>query len=1234
MEFRILGPLEVRDRGRPVELRGRKPRALLAALLLHPGEALAIDALIDALWGERPPPTARAALQNYVAQLRRALGPGLVVSRGGGYALEVVQEQIDLGRFERLTAEARASEGEATVESLRKALSLWRGAPLADIVFEPFAAREADRLEELRTAAHEDLIDAELSLGAGPGLVAELEGLVAAHPFRERLRGQLMLALYRSGRQADALEAYQDARRTLVEELGIEPSASLRELEQAILRQDACLASAGRPQASGVRQERREARRQLVTLLLAEIACPDNTDPELVHDSTVQALSRVVAVLEQHGAWIGQRAGDEVLAVFGIPRVYEDDALRATRAALELQVELARLSDALEAERRSRIDLRLGIETGEALVGVAETDSGFAAGPLIASAKRALAHARAGDVVAGRGTLRMLGEAAVVAAGEGRGRASRVLELREGPSLRARHLEAPLIDREPELAALSEAFAGVVEEGRCRLFLVVGEPGLGKTRLTRELLDRLEGTAAIFVGRCVAYGKGATFLPLAEIIRAVHERGALAELLAEDEHAELIVARLAHLAGADEPPVSGGETFWAASRLFESLASERPLVLVFEDLHWAEPTLLDLIDYTAERAAGAILLLGLARPELLEARSGWSEHEAAHLAPLSAAESDALLENLGSPTTPLRAEILDTAGGNPLFLEQLLAHARESSEGRPLPPSLDTLLASRLDRLAPGELAVLQRAAVVGREFSREVVSQLLPEDARPLIAEHLAAAMRKGLVHPGVESSFRFHHVLMRDAAYSTLPLIHRAELHERVARLLQTTPGYADELIGFHLEQACRYLAELGRGNDVDRIAPDAGDRLAAAGLRAAKTGDAHAASNLLTRAIDLLVPVEVVRRDLLTELGLVQWRAGDLRGVEDSLRAALAAAVSAGDRRAALRARVELAYLNLFRAPEGGIDDVRTQAAEAIPVLERAGDNRGLGAVWDILAHIEGGFRCRYRESAAAAERALEYFARAQWPLTACLQELTVGLYFGPEPVEDAISHCRDLLNHADRGGEAHVFLFQAGLEAMAGRLDAARRLASRSRATYDELGWVDKIWENYAPIAAEIELSAVQYPKAERLLEQSCRRLESWGEKTRLATQGARLGEALYRQGKLEEAARWANVAEAAAASYDVSAQFSWRALRAKGLARDGVFDDAETLAREAIEIASATDALTQRAHVLLDAAEVAALAGRPQAALSAAQEALDLLEEKRNVAGLEQARSFVAKLGNR
>jgi DNA-binding SARP family transcriptional activator len=1237
MDFRILGPLEVRDRGRPIELPRRKQRGVLAILLLQRGEAVSSDVLVDALWGEDPPPTARAALHNYIAQLRRALGPGLVLSRAGGYLLDISPEQVDVGRFERLTAEGRAASGEERVEKFREALMLWRGPPLADLAFEPFAANEASRLEELRTAAVEELIDARLSLGASAELVAELETLITEHPFRERLRGQLMLALYRAGRQAEALEAYQEARRALTDELGIEPSAPLRELEQALLRQDQSVAAPVRVATEMAASQ--EERRKTVTVLLVDVAYPVTLDPELLREKSLAVLKTMRGVLEGHGATIEQRSGDEVMAVFGVPRSHEDDALRAARAATELQTEITASVDVDEPDRKEGVELRVAIETGEVLAGADEAGHGFVAGPAITLARRLLQTARLGEILAGPATLELLGDAVVIERiGRGGRGGSRVLEIVEGVPTLQRHFEAPLVGRGAELAALHENFARAVDERVCRLVLILGEAGIGKTRLASELTTELNGDATVLVGRCASYGKGATYLPLAEIISQVRSRSGVRELLGGDEHAELIRARLAELNGKEGGSGSGGETFWAVRRFFEALAGERPLVLLFEDLHWAEPTLLDLIDYLAERVSDApILLLGLARPELLDERSEWVETEMTRLAPLSSEDGQQVIDNLGEVPAELRAQIVYTAGGNPLFLEQLLAHAVEDGEPKTLPPSLEALLASRLDRLEPGELSVVQRAAVAGREFSRKAVVHLLPDQEAVSVGAHLLALIRKGLIResrpePAHEDKFHFQHVLIRDAAYATLPKARRAELHERFGRWLEADQDGSDELIGFHFEQAFRYLAELGSVEvEVRRLATDAGGHLGTAGLRAAKSGDTHAASNLLTRASSLLDAREIALRDLLTELGLVVWRGGDLQLVEEIFGQALEAAVSEHDRRAELRARLELAYLRLFRAPEGGVDELLSLAAEAMPALEQLRDDRTLGRVWYVLAHVHGGFRCRYRRSADAAERALFYFRRSNWPVAPCLQELAAGLYCGPTNVEEGIRRCRALLDEADRGGKANILVFLAGLEAMAERFDSARDLAGRARKIYEELVWTDKIPANYAAVAADIEMLAGDYPEAERLLRASCDRLEAWGEQARLATQAAQLGEALCWQGRFEEAFQWSRVAEDCAATDDASAQFSWRALQAKALARQGAFSEAHSLARKAVEIGAATDALTQHAQVLLAFAEVLRLEGHGQEAREEIEDAIRLLERKGNIVASRKARSSLLEL---
>jgi DNA-binding SARP family transcriptional activator len=1219
MNFRLLGPLEVWDRGRGVELRRPKQRALLAILLLRGREAVSSDALIDALWGESAPRTARAALQNYVAQLRRALGPGVLVSQSGGYLLDVAPEQIDLGRFERLVSESRELEGEARVAKLQEALSLWQGPPLADLAYEPFAAAEVSRLEELRTSTLEDLIDAQLTVGAGAELLDRLDALIGAHPFRERLRGQRMLALYRDGRQAEALEAYQEARRTLLDDLGIEPGTALRELEQAILRQDPSL-------DAPVRAPRKEAvppeeRRKVVTVLFADIACPDTFDPELLRNTSLDALARMRAVLEGHEATIEQRAGDEVMAVFGVPRSHEDDSLRAAHAALELQTEIGELSEVLERSGRGRIELRIGIETGEVLAAADDTTYGFVAGPAVTLAKRILQGARPGEILLGSDTLRLLGEA-VVSDPEGDG--GRLLEVVEGVRGPARHPEAPLVGRRAELGRLHQAFARAVDERDCRLFLLLGEAGIGKTRLASELTTELDGDATVLVGHCVSYGKGATYLPLAEIIRGL----ALPDLLAEDEHAELIATRLADLTGETEAAASGGETFWAVRRLLEALAREKPVVLVFEDLHWAEPTLLDLVDYLVAHAIDApVLLLGLARPELLEARPSWEQGEWSMLEPLSSEDADALLGNLGEPPAGLRANVVRTAGGNPLFIEQLLAHATETGETESMPPSLDALLAGRLDRLGAGELSVLQRAAVVGRDFQLGAVVQLMVRGEAGSVGTHLLELGRKGLLQPGrSETAFRFHHVLIRDAAYATLPKAQRAELHERFGRWLGSHRTGSDELIGFHFEQAHDYRVELDPDDTASsRLAAEAGERLSAAGLRAAKRGDMPAASNLLTRASSLLEPNEVARRDLLTELGLVLWRLGEVGNAEQAFEAAVETAVAERDRRGELRARTELAHLRLRRAGEGASEQLVSLASEAIPALEAIGDDRALGRIWFALATMSGGFFCQYRQSSEAAERALEYFRRSNWPLLPCLQELAAGLYYGPTPVPEAISRCRELLQEADRGGTAQLLVYLAGLEAMGDRFDAARDFLAEAREIYEDLAWTVNIPSNYAPMAANIELLAGDFAEAERVLAESGPVLEAWGLRGQLATQATQLAEAVYGQERYEDAVRWSETAEAYAASYDTGAQFLWRAVRGKALAQEGALDKGARLTDEAVEIASATDSVSQRAHALLCRAEVLRLAGRSVEAAETVEAAIELLDEKGNVAAGRAAR---------
>jgi len=637
LQLGVLGPLQISVAGRVIELRRAKQRSLLALLLLNVGEVVSTDRLVEELWAGQPPKTAVGSLQNLVSELRKALGPDVLHTRAPGYVLDVDPELVDVHRFQRLVA--RAGEGkdpELRATQLREALALWRGPPLADLALEPFAQVEIARLEELRTAAREDLIYAELEVGRHAQLVGEVEALVAEHPLRERLRGQLMLALYRSGRQAEALEAYREARETLVEQLGIEPSPELQRLEQAILRHDRELELSS--QVATVPQPEPLDRRKTVTILFTDIV--DSTslgarlDPEVMRSVMRRYYDTVRTIVERHGGTLEKFIGDVAMAVFGIPQLHEDDALRAVRAAGELREALAGLNDDLGREHQVTIQIRTAINTGEVIA--ADTASGqqFAAGGAVNVAMRLQQSALPGETLLGPATERLVRDAATTEPVEsvdlggslGRVDAFRLVELVD-QALLQRSPRAPLIGRTDELAALRSAFDRVRAERRSEVLTILGEAGIGKTRLTGELVSGLGSEATALYGRCVSYGEGATYLPMTEIIRQAvpkRPRETIVSLLAGEEDAQLVAQRVTELAGESEGTASTGEAFWAVRRLFEGLARRQPLLVVLEDIHWAEPTLLELIEYLETWISEApVLVLCLARPELLEKRPGW-----------------------------------------------------------------------------------------------------------------------------------------------------------------------------------------------------------------------------------------------------------------------------------------------------------------------------------------------------------------------------------------------------------------------------------------------------------------------------------------------------------------------------------------------------------------------------------------------------------------------------------
>ena len=615
----------------------------------------------------------------------------------------------------------------------------------------------------------------------------------------------------------------------------------------------------------------------------------------------------------------------------------------------------------------------------------------------------------------------------------------------EGAPALGRRLDAPLVGRREELAQLRSAFDLAVSERQCRLVTVLGPPGIGKSRLANELAAMVADEATILSGRCLPYGEGITFWPLVEIFR---------EAGAEDELAAAVSS------GAPE------EVFWSVRKALERRARDRPLALVMDDIHWAEPTLLDLIEHLAVWTREApILLVCLARQELLDERPAWGGLQVT-LEPLSEAESGQLIEELlgGSRLEDVtRARIRDLAEGNPLFVEQLLAMLAEGGDPAKVPPSIQALLAARLDALPVEERALLEHAAVVGLEFGWDALRELAPDRRRPGGAQ-LAALVRKDLIRPHevIEDTFRFRHMLIRDAAYERIPKELRSELHERFAGWLDGRSEEFDEIIGYHLERGYRCLTELGRPEARARaLAARAAERLAGPGRRAYARGDTRATVNLLERAAALL-PVDDGRRlSLLPTLGRALREGGQLERADAVLLEALEHGRASGERGIAADASIALADLRFHRTAQTGVgrEDVLRDVDAAIQVFDDVGDQAGLARALT----LGGKLRFWGGEAGAALtdlERAARYAHDAEDDAqeAEALQFVLAAIRFGPTRVEEALRRAGEIRARGGSNRRLEVGLLQtcAHLEAMEGRFDAARTSIAQAKALAEEHG----------------------------------------------------------------------------------------------------------------------------------------------------------------------------------
>jgi DNA-binding SARP family transcriptional activator len=1230
---RLLGPIEAERDGVAVNLGGPKPRALLTALALDLGHVVSVDHLVEALWPGDAPDTAPHAVQVYVSQLRKALGP-VIATRPPGYVLELDPDDVDVHLFARLAEEGRGAlrgdDPEAAETALREALALWRGPALADFVYEPFAQTEIARLEELRTVVVEERIEADLALGRHAELVSELEALVEAQPHRERPRAQLMLALYRSGRQADALSAYRAARAALVDELGIEPGPELKGLEAAILRQDGSLLLEAGPAKPAMQY------RRLASILFVDVvesmALGERLDPEALGSVQRRYFETVSAALTRHGGTVEKYAGDAVMAAFGVPISHEDDALRAARAAFEIQAGIEALNEQLARDHGVELAIRIGIAAGEVVVTSTGAGQRFVAGDSVGIAARLQHEAEPGEIVVGEVVARLIDHAAALEPRgsleiPGRQKPFAMFSLREiSPAAPAfeRRLDAKLVGRKRELATIRKALKRAVDSGSPQLVVVTGVPGVGKSRLAAEVASRAKGVTRLS-GRCLSYGDGITYWPLREVLegaRPGEERDAV----------------LAALEADTSPPAP--EIAWLFRRFCEATAREHPLVLVFDDAHWAEPTFLELVEHLVDRGEGPILVLCVARDELLEQRPVLvEERESATLVELDALppeDADALLEGLatGILETDRRDRIVEAAEGNPFFLEQLVALELEGAlSGGPLPETIQALLASRLDRLGPGERAVLERGAVIGKEFRLDDVAALLEPEAAPTAEAHMVTLTARGFVRPSAAGAFGFRHVLLQEAVYRAAPKRLRAELHERFIDRFEgrrASTGDVDEFAGYHLEQAYRLRTELGESDRrTTRLGEDASRRLGDAGVRASKRGDVPAAIALSRRAgaIPTLSGSRVA--ELETELGMNLRVGGALEESHRVLERAIELASAAGDRRVELRARMEDALVRVTMLSEPG-DELLDVAREAIPVFEAAGDDRSLGRALILSGWMEGGRRGRHKLRLDAAERALVHYRRSTWPVSPAVWEIVNALYFGPTPVSDAIDRCQELARTEtlDRNGQANVDMCVGGLVAQTGDFDRARTLIASARVTYEDLGQRAFGTTQTAAMLGDVEFLADDLVSAEATFRWLCEEYRQRQAFSHLASRAGDLADALYGLDRLDEASEWVDVARSHSASDDVDAHVLWMPVRAKLLARNGAVEDAVALARDAIRLTESSDALNRNAKAYGDLGEVLVLAGRPDEAHAAYSSALGFFEAKGNVVGVGRMRALL------
>jgi class 3 adenylate cyclase/tetratricopeptide (TPR) repeat protein len=1016
--------------------------------------------------------------------------------------------------------------------------------------------------------------------------------------------------------------------------------------------------------------ERREPteERKVLTVVFCDLkdstALGERLDPEALGEVLDLYFTAMTRVLRRHGGSIQKFIGDAIVAAFGLPVVHEDDALRAVRAASEMLDALARLNRQLTAAYGVALEVRIGVHTGDVVIRSGSNDQQLLTGDTLNTAARLEQAAGSGEILLGGPTYRLVRDAVEAQATERldlKGKADAVEAHRLlrvfGDEQSSRRHDAPIIGREAEQALLEAAYAEAVRLARCTLLTVFGEAGVGKSRLVRALLDATAGEGMALRGRCLAYGEGTTFWPMVAIVRdACHidpddapdvARAKLDRVARDPE----VTRRVASALGWSDEQLPMAELYWGLRELLERLASVAPIVMVVDDVHWASASLLELLDHLVDTLEGPVLVLGTARPEMLEERPGWSDgprRQRLVLDRLPDAMAEQVIDHLtrGLPfPSSVRSMIVRAAEGNPLFVEQLISMLVDSgtlveAEGEwivrgdlrelSIPPSIDALLVARLDLLGTEERAVVEPAAVIGLGFPSRAVRDLAPADVAARLPVHLATLGRRQLVRatPDDDHSLddhRFHHILIRDAAYRRSLKRTRADLHERFADWLEAFAeehaGSAQraEIIGFHLEQAYLLRAELGSMDARQReLGSRAAETLAEAGHRAFVRGDLPAAVALLGRSVALLPRHDPVRLGLLPDLAEAIMETGDFEGAADVLADARAPDAAIANEADVVRANLTQLMIDTYAGQEAAWSSrVSGEIEHAFDVFARSGHHVGMATAWRLRYALEGS-AMRFDTAVHAAERVIEFADRAgdvRQGRRGAVAYAQSALH-GPTPVAEAIRRCEDLITgiEGDRRSQAVVQLCLAQLVAMQGDTARARDLYRSARAMLRELG-PGVLASSTSTDAAAVELRAGDGETAERLLIQDDEELRAFGETYLRSVVLGVLSGVLLDRGDPAAAEAIALEARDIAARDDTAAQVLWRSALARCRSAQGSSAEGLTLADEAIALAEGTAAPIQLAQALVARAEVLDACGRDADGAADRQRALGLYEAK-------------------